>query len=63
MIKLGNVIFCKDGTRLVVIEMPNKEWGVLNLDTYQVRYVDMIPIYINEYHKGIATILDNINEL
>ena len=35
MIKLGNVIFCKDGTRLVVIEMPNKEWGVLNLDTYQ----------------------------
>lgn len=64
MIKLGNVIFCKDGTRLLVTTLANTEEVVLvNLDTNEVRFVDMPTMYVSEYHGGIATILENIYEL
>ena len=64
MIKQGNIIFCKDGTRLLVTKLANtEEFTLVNLDTNEVRFVDIPTTYISIYHRGIATILENIYEL
>lgn len=64
MIKQGNVILCKDGTRFLVTTLANtEEVTLVNLDANVVRFVDMPTMYVNEYHGGIAIILENIYKL
>ena len=61
--KLGNIIFCKDGTRFLVVTMKQFGLCLVDLDTNEVVAHGIIENYINAYHKGIATIIDSINQL
>ena len=56
--RVGDIILCRDFTRFQVVEAPNKELALLNLDTYEVRYMNdtNIDMYTREYHLGIADI-------
>ena len=57
MITVGNIIICNDGKRFLVEGAPNGELVLLDIDTFEVRYVDdVIVSYINAYHYGIAKI-------
>ncbi|MGM9544232.1 MAG: hypothetical protein ACI3T9_04550 [Romboutsia timonensis] len=64
MIKEGNVIICKDGVRLLVVKLANtEEYMLVDLDKHTARFIDIPTMYISQYHRGIATIIDSINEL
>lgn len=63
MCQLGNVIFCKDGKRFLVVTMKQFGLCLLDIDTNEIIAHGIIENYINAYHKGIAVILDDINQL
>ena len=54
----GKVIIGRDFKRFLMVEMPNGDLGLLDLQSYEVRYVDLIPQYMSEYHFGIEKISD-----
>lgn len=56
--EIGKVIIGKDYKRFLIVEMPNGDIGLLDLQSYEVRYVDLIPQYMSEYHLGIEKISD-----
>lgn len=60
--KKGDVIFCKDGERYLVVEQ-HKDIMLVNLNTYEVINPQVTQVFINQYHRGIACILDSIYEL
>ena len=46
--EIGKVIIGKDYKRFLIVEMPNGDVGLLDLQSYEVRYVDLIPQYMSE---------------
>ena len=56
--EIGKVIIGKDYKRFLIVEMPNGDIGLLDLQSYEVRYVDLIPQYMSEYQLGIEKISD-----
>ena len=61
--KLGNIVICKDGSRYLVATMKQFGLVLVDLDTNEIITHGIIENYINAYHKGIAVILDSINQL
>ena len=64
-VKVGDLVICCDNTQFIVVEMPDKEFGLVNIETSKINYkfesiVEIIN-YFNEYHLGIHRIIENDN--
>jgi hypothetical protein len=62
-VKVGDLVICCDNIQFIVVEMPDKEFGLLNIKTSKINHkfesiVDIIN-YINEYHMGIHRVINN----
>ena len=54
----GKVIIGRDFKRFLMVEMPNGDLGLVDLQTYDVAYIDVISQYMSEYHYGIDKMTD-----
>ena len=62
-VKVGDLVICCDNTQFIVVEMPDKEFGLVNIETSKINFkfesiVDILN-YINIYHMGIHRVIND----
>lgn len=62
-VKVGDLVVCCDNIHFIVVEMPDKEFGLLNIESSKInnKFESIIEIinYFNEYHLGIHRVINN----
>ena len=62
-VKVGDLVICCDNKQFIIVEMPDEQYGVLDIETSKInnKYFSIVGIlnYINEYHLGIHRIIEN----
>ena len=62
-VKVGDLVLCCDNKQFIIVEMPDMDYGVLDIETSKINNkfesIFEIMTYINEYHLGIHRIIEN----
>lgn len=62
-VKVGDLVICCDNKQFIIVEMPDGQYGALNIETSKINNkfesINGIVNYINEYHLGIHRIIEN----
>lgn len=62
-VKVGDLVLCCDNKQFIIVEMPDRSYGVLDIETSKINNkfetINKILNYMNQYHLGIHRIIEN----